>query len=110
LVGGSRQKLVLTAIIILLTASLAANLVLYRQASRPLYESNDRPLIDRTIALGATRERTSVAAIEAEFFPIVMRHVDHTCVELRSYDGLGHVGACYDRAGRVVEETASVVG
>jgi hypothetical protein len=39
-----------------------------------------------------------------------MRQGHRTCVELRRYDRLGHSGACYDRQGWLVEESAGVTG
>jgi hypothetical protein len=108
--GLVRPKPIVAALLVLLALSLAGNaLLLYRQASRPLYTEGDRPLIDRTIAHFAALEGMSEAEIRAHSFPIVMRQGERTCVELR-YGRLGHRGACYDRSGRLIEETASVVG
>ena len=95
------------ALLLLLMASLAGNLLLYRQARRPLFEEADRPLIERTVALSPFMGSQDVRAVT---FPIVMRQGRRTCVELRRYDGLGYSGACYDRQGRLIEESASVAG
>lgn len=106
----TRRKAILSTLLLVLAASLAANLFLYRQASRPLFDEGDRPLVERTIAGAAVRSRAESAGdIRAETFPIVMRLGDRTCVELRRHDGRGHTGACYDRWGQLIEESASVV-
>lgn len=101
----SPGKPLVVALLLLLMASLAGNLLLYRQASRPLFEEGDRPLIERTIALSPMASEDTRAVT----FPIVMSWGDRTCVELRRYDGLGYSGACYDREGRLIEERAGVV-
>lgn len=95
--------------LLLLAASVVANLILYRRASRPLLTEGDRPLIERTVAMFAASGRTSAADIRGQSFPIVLHLGDRTCVELRRHDGLGHQSACYDRRGRLIEETESVV-
>ncbi len=104
---GTPRKPLVAALLLLLMASLAGNALLYRQATRPLFDEADRPLIERTIALtprmGSEDSRTVT-------FPIVMRQGDRTCVQLRRYDRLGYAGACFDRQGRLIEETASVTG
>jgi hypothetical protein len=102
---GTLRRPSVLVLLLLLTASLAANLLLYRMASRPLFEEGDRPLIERTIALSP---RMGSEDIRAVTFPIVMRRGDRACVELRRYDGLGYSGACFDRQGRLIEETAGV--
>jgi hypothetical protein len=99
-----RQPLVV-ALLLLLMASVAGNVLLYRQANRPLFEEVDRPLIERTIALSRGMGSENIRTVT---FPIVMRWGHRTCVELRRYDGLGYIGACYDRRGRLIEETAGV--
>ena len=104
----TRRRLIIGALLLLLTVSVAGNFILYRQVRRPLFTESERPLIERTIALFAASGRTSAAAIRAQSFPIVMKLGDRTCVELRYY-GQGHQGACYDRRGRLIEETESVV-
>jgi hypothetical protein len=106
----TRRSLILGLLLLVLAASLAANLILYRQASRPLYTERDRPLVDRTIAHFAASARMSEAQIRAQSFPIVLSMGrDLNCVELRRYDGLGSQSACYDAQGRVVSEAESVV-
>lgn len=106
-----RRHAILSALLLLLAVSLAANVLLYRQASRPLFEEADRPLIERTIAQAGGRTRPDSAGdIRAETFPIVIRWGHRTCVELRRYDRLGHIGACYDPGGRPVEEAEGVTG
>ncbi len=106
-----RRNAILGALLLLLAGSLAANVLLYRQASRPLFEEGDRPLIERTIARAGARTRPdSSDDIRAQTFPIVMRRGHQTCVELRRYDRLGYIGACYDRQERLIEETEGVSG
>jgi hypothetical protein len=95
------------ALLLLLMASMVANVLLYRKASRPLFAEADRPLIERTIALSPHMDSDDIRAVT---FPIVMRWGHRTCVELRRYDGLGYSGACYDRRGRLIEEAAGVTG
>ncbi|HET9638167.1 MAG TPA: hypothetical protein VFP12_03080 [Allosphingosinicella sp.] len=102
-----RRHAILSALLLLLAVSLVANVLLYRQASRPLFEEADRPLIERTIARSP---RIGSEDVRSVTFPIVMRRGDRTCVELRRYDRLGYTGACYDRQGRLIEETAGVTG
>lgn len=97
-------KPLVVALLLLLTASLAANLLLYRQASRPLFREADRPLIERTVAHFAGMARVPPDRVRTETFPIVMRWGRRTCVELRRRDGLGYSGACYDLQGRLIEE------
>jgi hypothetical protein len=97
------------ALLLLLAASLAANLLLYRKANRPLFEEGDRPLIERTVGL-FTRGGANHAAIEAETFPLVMRLSDRTCVELRRHDGRGYQRACYDGRNRPIEQSEGIVG
>jgi len=105
------RKPLVVALLLMLAASLVANLLLYRKASRPLFEEGDRPLIERTIAEAGARTRPDSADdIRAETFPIVMRRGHQTCVELRRYDRLGYIGACYDRQERLIEETEGVSG
>jgi hypothetical protein len=106
----SRQKLIVGALVLLLATSVAGNLLLYRQASRPLHTEGDRPLIERTAAHFAAIERTTADEIMTDSFPIVLHLADRTCVELRHIGGMGHRGACYDRQGELLEETASVTG
>lgn len=102
--GALRRPLVVT-LLLLLIASVAGNILLYRQASRPLFREGDRPLIERTIALFPS---TNPEDLRAMTFPIVMRQSDRTCVELRLHDGRGHFGACYDGQGRLVQQTEGV--
>ena|SRR5215213_1499691 len=104
----TRRNAILWTLLLLLAASLVANMLLYRKASRPLFEEGDRPLIERTIASAARSQRVSPDEIRADAFPIVMRSARRTCVELRRYDRLGYSGACYDRGGRLIEETEGV--
>lgn len=101
------RKPLTVALLLLLTASIAANVLLYREASRPLFDEADRPLIERTIARSPCMGSDDVRAVT---FPIVMRHGHRTCVELRRYDGLGYSGACYDSRERLIEEVDGVVG
>jgi hypothetical protein len=103
-------RLVGAALLLLLTASVAGNLYLYPRATRPLFEERerDRPLIERTHALAAANERVSVDMDRAHSFPIATHRGDRTCIELRARDGLGYSGACYDRGGTMVEESAGV--
>lgn len=78
------RKPLVAVLLLLLVASLAANVLLYRKGSRPLFEEGDRPLIERTIALSprmSLEEDTRTVT-----FPIVMSWGDRTCVELRRYD------------------------
>jgi hypothetical protein len=102
------KRLVVALLVMLLVASLAANLILYRKPGRPLFGEGDRPLIERTVRLFVLDGITSRADIERETFPIVMRLSDRTCVELRRHDGRGRRAACYNRRGRVTEEIDSV--
>lgn len=95
------------ALLLLLLASVAGNILLYRKASRPLFEEGDRPLIERTISLFL---RMNPEGIRAMTFPIVMRQGDRTCVELRQHDGRGHFGACYDGQGRLIQKSEGVGG
>jgi hypothetical protein len=95
------------ALLLLLMTSVAGNVLLYREASRPLFDEGDRPLIERTVALSPRMDSDDIRAVT---FPIVMRHGQRTCVELRRYDGLGYSGACYDGGGRLIEEMAGVTG
>ncbi len=97
------------ALLLLLAASLAANLLLYRKADGALFDEGDRPLIERTVTL-FTRGGANRTQIEAESFPVVMRLPDRTCVELRRHDGRGYRRACYDGRNRLVEESEGVVG
>jgi hypothetical protein len=105
----SRRRRVV-ALLVLLIASFAGNVVLYREASRPLFHEADRPLIERTIVHFAHSARVSPDQIRAETFPIVMRWGHRTCVELRRNDGLGYSGACYDRQERLIEEAEGPFG
>jgi hypothetical protein len=105
----TRHRLIFGTLLLLLAASLLGNVLLYRQATRLLFDEDDQPLIDRTAAHFARSARTSATNIKAESFPIVMRFGDRTCIELRRHDRLGRQGACYDRGGRLIEETAGVV-
>ena len=101
----TRNGAILWTLLLLLAASSVANLLLYRKAARPLFDEADRPLIERTIADAAARSKhTGPDEIRADAFPIVMRWGSRTCVELRRHDGLGYIGACYDRHGRLIEE------
>ncbi|MEA3009861.1 MAG: hypothetical protein QOJ91_1553 [Sphingomonadales bacterium] len=96
---------------LLLVASVAGNALLYRKASRPLFEEADRPLIECTIARAAARsQHVDADDIRSHSFPIVMRRGFQTCIELRRYDRRGYIGGCYDRQGRLIEETAGVSG
>ena len=107
----NRRHAILWTLLLLLAASLVANVLLYRKANRPLFDEGERPLVERTIAEAGARSRPNTANdIRAETFPIVMRLGDRTCVELRRHDELGHIGACYDHRGRLIATTESVVG
>jgi hypothetical protein len=94
-------------LLLLLIASIAGNILLYRQARRPLFNNGERPLIERTIALFPG---TDPEEIRAMTFPIVMRQGDRTCVEMRLHNGRGHYGACYDGQGRLIQQTEGVSG
>lgn len=106
--NGSSRRLRVPLLLVLLTASLVGNVLLYPLATRPLFDEGDRPLVDRTVAAASHLPRS-------EFFPIVYRRHGEagepslTCVELRSRHRLGHYGTCYDVNGHVVEERQSVV-
>ena len=102
-------KLIKAGLALLLIGSLVGNVFLYRKATLPLYDTADRPLIERTIALAAAVERTDNATLRAHSFPIVF-HLGggRTCVELRDLDDRGHYTACYDRSGRQVEQIVGV--
>jgi hypothetical protein len=104
-----RPGWIVGALLLLLAISVAWNILLYRQASRPLYAEGDRALIDRTVARAVAAAQTNAGDIREQSFPIVLHLADRTCVELRRHDGRGHEGACYDRRDRLIEETASVV-
>jgi hypothetical protein len=104
----SRRSLTLAALCCLLAASLAANAILYPLAVRPLFLESDRPLIERTAASAAIPLRTNADELRRRTFPVVLHLGDRTCVDLRAFDGAGNYGACYDRGGKLVEETASV--
>lgn len=105
----TRRNAILWTLVPLLAVSLVANVLLYRKASRPLFDEGDRPLIERTIADAAARSKhIGPDEIRATAFPIVMRWGHRTCVELRRYDRLGYIGACYDRSGRLIEEADGV--
>jgi hypothetical protein len=95
-------------LLLLLAISLAANAYLYSLATRPLYAASDRPLIERTLARAAIAERTNPEELRAGTFPIVLEIGGRTCVDIRNTDGGGHYAACYDRAGRLVEQIAGV--
>ncbi len=79
-----RRNAILGALLLLLTGSLVANALLYRKASRPLFDEGDRWLIERTIA-----RSLHPAQLRAETSPIVMHMGGRNCVELRRHDGLG---------------------
>ena len=105
----ARHRLIIGALALLLLASLAANVILYPLASRSLYSEGDRPLIERTIALAAAGSTSRADEIRSETFPIVVNTGGGSCVELRDRNASGHYGACYDRHGRLIEESGSVV-
>jgi hypothetical protein len=105
--SGALRRPLVVILLLLLMASFAGNILLYRQASRPLFEEGDRPLIERTVALFPRMNREDIRTVT---FPIVMRQGDRTCVELRRHDGLGHFGACYDGDGRLIQQTEGVSG
>lgn len=93
----------------MLMGSLAGNVALYQRATRPLYAESDQPLIDRTLAMAAVTERTSPENLRAQTFPISMSlGGGRTCIEIRDLGGHGSHGACYDRAGRLIEQIDSV--
>ena len=104
-----RRRLIFGALLLLFVASLAANLILYRQATRPLFEEGQQSLVDRTVASFAASGPVGAAEIRSQTRPIVMRLGDRTCVELRRHDGLGYQTACYDRGGGVIETIEGVI-
>lgn len=98
----------------ILAASLAAALltiaILYPLATRPLSRPGDKPLIEQ-----ARRDAEAAfgggTAAGPKTFPIVIRLLGRTCVELRSLrgDGAGSYVACYEsRTGAKLEERASI--
>ena len=104
----ARHRLIIGALLLLLTVSAVGNVILYGKASRPLFAEGDRPLIERTVAHFAALNRTSDSEVRAQSFPLVLHLSDRTCVELRRDYGRGHRGACYDRRDRLLEEVESV--
>jgi hypothetical protein len=78
----------------------------YPLANRPLTRADDGPIVER-----ARRDAGAVfrdaGAHGRSTFPIVLRLVDRTCVDLRSWatDGAGSYTVCYDvRSGRKLSE------
>jgi|GEM_PF-6335913 len=106
-----RHRLIVGALLLLLTASVAGNLLLYRQGSRPLFAEHDRPLVERTVALFARSEPARAEEIRTASFPMVMGLADGVkCVELRRHDRLGYLLACYDRRDKLILEMEGVTG
>jgi hypothetical protein len=100
-----RLRLVGGALLLLLAASVAGNIALYKQATRPLDNQGDERLIERTVAMAAIREHTSPDRIRARTFPITMRiGGGRTCVEIRDLDGASFHGACYGPDGTQIEQ------
>jgi hypothetical protein len=100
-----RPRLIGRALLVLLAVSLAGNVILYPRAACPLYETEDLPLIERTLAMAATTERMSPDELRGLSFPIAM-HLSggRTCVEIRNRDDGGSHGACYNRSGTLIEQ------
>lgn len=103
-----RRTIVTIVLAALLAASLVANVVLLRLASRPLYAEGERPLIERTVALAAGGSPARAEELRASTVPIVVEAGGGRCVELRRRDGRGYGGACYDAGGRLTRESAGV--
>jgi hypothetical protein len=101
-----------TFTILVLVALLAAMLAIvlgYPLATRPLVRPGDEAIVER--ARGDARAIFRGAeAHDRSTFPIVVRLVDRTCVELRSWatDGTGSYNVCYDaRTGNKMMEQAN---
>jgi hypothetical protein len=89
-----------------LVTAMTAIVIGYPLATRPLTRAGDKSIVER-----ASRDaRTTYLDVDAHrrsTFPIVLRLVDRTCVELRSWaaDGAGSYTVCYDaRSGKKMAE------
>ena len=62
----NRRHAILWILVLLLAASLVANVLLYRKANRPLFDEGERPLVERTVAgAGARSPHRSAATGES---------------------------------------------
>lgn len=101
----SRRSLIISLSLVIVSM-LAGLVTLYPLATRPLIRSGDEAIVERARS-DAPLIFHEARVHERSTFPIVMKLVDRTCVELRSWaaDGAGSYLACYDkRTGKKVEE------
>lgn len=73
-----------------------------------LIRNEDRPFVDGTYRVLATREG-SEAYLRAKTYPVITRQPDRVCVEVLTRDGYWRYHACYNHAGTKLLDEGMIV-
>ena len=108
--GGLRgSDLTIATLLVLLRVAVATIAILYPRATRSLVEPYQQPFVERAQREAARAFGTTPEGMARMSFPIALKLVDQTCVQLKPIRrGDGVYLACYDtRTGKLVEERVS---